>query len=200
MTLYTSQKIPQESGSNSATQSQASEQTSLTILCPSHRDSRCWDTASNIAQVFEKNGSTAAAHTGFPLNVGRVRKHYKKQATNSAHNGKIEDDVEYSTHQPNHRERYRDSAPGVSGDLVTSAEDLDDDKMPPAMVNGARVNELERNVVKIRVELARVIARQDEANARQDATDERMAESEAMLNGGEELPDENNTLTGGGMC
>jgi hypothetical protein len=30
-----------------------------------------------------RNGSTAAAHTGFPLNVGRVFKYYRRQPTNS---------------------------------------------------------------------------------------------------------------------
>jgi hypothetical protein len=51
---------------------------------------------------IRRNGSTAAAHTGFPLNVGRVTKYYRRQRTNPIRTEENDEQlnyVDYSTYR-----------------------------------------------------------------------------------------------------
>lgn len=57
-----------------------------------------------------RNGSTAAAHTGYPLNVGKVKKYNRRSATSPI---KLDDCVEYSTYRLNKSDHWRDHPPGV---------------------------------------------------------------------------------------
>jgi hypothetical protein len=60
-----------------------------------------------------RNGSTAAAYTGYPLNVGKVRKFYRRQAADAIRTATRNTDyLEYSTYRLEGDVHYGRSAPG----------------------------------------------------------------------------------------
>ncbi|KAF1919054.1 hypothetical protein BDU57DRAFT_568071 [Ampelomyces quisqualis] len=91
---------------------------------------------SNWSDV-RRNGNIAAAHTGFPLNVGRVNKYYRRRATspirkeaNPIHGPRNFED--YSTYRLHHLKYFHDHAPGslpeqpAGGNQPTASEDPQD--------------------------------------------------------------------------
>jgi hypothetical protein len=132
---------------------------------------------------------------GFQLNLGRVRKHYRRPGARSAYkDNRRDDDDDHSTHRLKNQRYYHDSAPGNTGALVTVEDDSDDDKTPPETDHGARISGLEKNLANNETEVADVRARQDRSEARQDATEQWMARVDAMLHGGEIQQFENDTI------
>jgi hypothetical protein len=125
---------------------------------------------------------------GFQLNLGRVRKHYRRPGARSAYkDNRRDDDDDHSTHRLKNQRYYHDSAPGNTGALVTVEDDSETD-------HGARISGLEKNLANNETEVADVRARQDRSEARQDATEQWMARVDAMLHGGEIQQFENDTI------
>jgi len=62
-----------------------------------------------------RNGSTAAAHTGYPLNVGRVKKYYRRDATHPIRTTlRNKNFLEYSTYRLKNDTHYQQHPPGGS--------------------------------------------------------------------------------------
>jgi hypothetical protein len=74
----------------------------------------------------KKNGSTAAAHTGFPLNVGRYKKFTRRDGPTAID---LEEYVEYETNRLARRNQYK-ARPGVKD--IASVSTIDDSAPDPA--------------------------------------------------------------------
>jgi hypothetical protein len=82
-----------------------------------------------------RNGSTAAAHTGFPLNVGRVFKYYRRKPTDAVRpkqkdggNARRNTDyADYSTYRLRKSDYFHNNAPGAAPSSPSvSVPDLDE--------------------------------------------------------------------------
>tara|TARA_R110002003_G_scaffold103_9_gene8174 strand:+ start:5245 stop:6606 length:1362 start_codon:yes stop_codon:yes gene_type:complete len=68
-----------------------------------------------------RNGSTAAAHTGYPLNVGRIRKYYRRRPTSPIRSGNNDKHVhyaDYSTYRLQRDRYHQNYGPGKSMDTA----------------------------------------------------------------------------------
>jgi hypothetical protein len=71
-----------------------------------------------------KNGSTAVAHTGFPLNIGKYKKLIRRTGSTGLN---VDDYVEYETNRLARVERYRRQRPGRNDIAAAAATDAADD-------------------------------------------------------------------------
>ncbi|KAH8701317.1 hypothetical protein GQ44DRAFT_717857 [Phaeosphaeriaceae sp. PMI808] len=72
-----------------------------------------------------RDGKTSTAYTGYPLNIGRVKKFYRRNGQDQIKNEKRgRDFVEYSTYRLRKNESCRDNPPG--GAVTAAASAVDD--------------------------------------------------------------------------